>query len=609
MKKSTFLILMLLLTAAFSSMADHLRNQILLSAKLDGDQENPAVSTTALGVASLSINATMDSICLSVSVTGLSGAITGAHIHSGAMGVNGPVLFDLTSQFTGNHATAIITGSDLTDSLLSEYLKGNMYLNVHTAANPNGEIRGQIYPESDIQFTAMLDGDQEVPAVTTSAMGLGTFTLSKNMGKLTFKVIADGLSDTISSAHFHTGSIGASGPVAIDLTSSINGNSISGEIDPSAILTDLMAGNIYINLHTSTNPNGEIRGQLMMEDKICFDAWIDGDQEVPAVSTPAMGVGDFKLNTTFDTLWYHVVMNDLSGVATGAHFHSGSVGTPGGVVLDLTDSINGNMISGMATGSTITPLISDMLKGELYINVHTAANPNGEIRGQIYRVLREGYSATIEGMQEVPAVTTNARGTLVASIDRDQTDLHFMWVADDITITGVHFHNEAEGQNGPVIFDMTSMIMNNGAFGYWKSTDTVPFTTAHSLMFRNDSVYINLHTSANPNGEIRGQVERGFYCFSITTSVEENSIQPGSANAYPNPAFSNLTISYSGVKNQPGKISVSDITGRVVLSTDVLIEIGNNKNMIEVGKLSPGYYLISITSGGSTEVVLPMIKE
>ena len=243
------------------------------------------------------------------------------------------------------------------------------------------------------------------------------------------------------------------------------------------------------------------------------------------------------------------------------------------------------------------------------LNLHTAANPNGEIRGQLYRLLREGYTAGIEGSQQVPPVISNARGTLVASVDRNQTDLHFMVVADGINVNGIHFHNGAEGSTGPVIYDMLSQFINNGAFGYWKSTDATPFIISNSLMFRNDSAYINLHTVANPNGEIRGQAERGFYCVTISTDISENILKVENFNLFPNPVNRNLNITFNGKSKDNATVIVTDIEGRKVLSININVFMGENKIAVDASRLSKGMYFVQIKNSEKATAYGKFIKE
>ena len=195
--KKLYSIALTLMVAASTLSAAHLSGNLLFTAKMTGDQEVPAVTTNAVGLASFFLNEDMDTLCVNITAINLSGPITGMHVHDGARGVNGPVLTNLTPYIQGNRAVATLTGSALTPAILKGYLEGTLYLNVHTTANPNGEIRGQIELESDFSYHAALDGAQEVPAVTTNAIGLGTFALSKTGQEMLVEVVVDGLSGPI----------------------------------------------------------------------------------------------------------------------------------------------------------------------------------------------------------------------------------------------------------------------------------------------------------------------------------------------------------------------------------------------------------------------------
>jgi hypothetical protein len=108
---------------------------------LSGDQEVPAVKTAGAGTGTISIAADK-SVSGSVTTTGVAGTM--AHIHEAAPGKNGPVVIPLSK--SGDSTWSVPAGAKLTDAQFSSFKAGNLYVNVHTAANPGGEVRGQLKP-------------------------------------------------------------------------------------------------------------------------------------------------------------------------------------------------------------------------------------------------------------------------------------------------------------------------------------------------------------------------------------------------------------------------------------------------------------------------------
>ncbi len=361
-----------------------------------------------------------------------------AHIHEGMMGENGGVLVDFGPFISGNNIQATITGEDLTPELITRMLNDELYFNIHTAENPGGEVRGQIMLERDLAYRAMLDPGQENHDVVSDAMGLATFNLSKSGDLVTFYTVFDNMSSEVTMAHLHMAPAGEDGPVVLDLGGFIDGNTISGSFDPTeteGLLEAMNMGSIYINIHTENNPAGEIRGQLMLENRLSHDAWLDTEQEVPApMDADGVGLGLVSFNHTMDTLFYDVQVTGLTGPITVAHFHEAEPGVAGSVLLDMTDNVMGNRISGIVTGAALSvENINKFLSGMIYINVHTELNAPGEIRGQVYKLAREGYTFALSGEQEVPAVETMGSGTGIVSIDRDQRNVHFMFALNDLS--------------------------------------------------------------------------------------------------------------------------------------------------------------------------------
>lgn len=105
---------------------------------LTGEQEVPPVKTSATGSGMFAIAAD-NTIAGSVSTKGVAG--TAAHIHEGAAGKNGPVIIPLTKS---GDTYSVPAGTKLSASQANEFKAGNLYVNVHSARYPNGEVRSQI---------------------------------------------------------------------------------------------------------------------------------------------------------------------------------------------------------------------------------------------------------------------------------------------------------------------------------------------------------------------------------------------------------------------------------------------------------------------------------
>ncbi len=110
-------------------------------------------------------------------------------------------------------------------------------------------------------------------------------------------------------------------------------------------------------------------------------ATLSGAAEVPAVTSDGKGTVQATLNSKRTSLNWKITYSGLSGPVTGAHFHGPAmVGENTGVAVPLSGAMKSPI-----TGSTkvTAAQVADLLAGKWYFNLHTAANPNGEIRGQV----------------------------------------------------------------------------------------------------------------------------------------------------------------------------------------------------------------------------------
>jgi hypothetical protein len=124
------------IVAGCTSMSQSMSGQQVV---LSGSNEVPAVTTPASGTGTVTINPDR-TVSANITVTGM--AATASHIHEAAAGANGPVIVPFTK--TGDNMFAAPEGAKLTESQYASYKAGNLYVNVHSAKNPGGEVRAQL---------------------------------------------------------------------------------------------------------------------------------------------------------------------------------------------------------------------------------------------------------------------------------------------------------------------------------------------------------------------------------------------------------------------------------------------------------------------------------
>ncbi|HUF08853.1 MAG TPA: CHRD domain-containing protein [Rhodothermales bacterium] len=484
------------------------------TANLTPDQETNDVESDGSGTASVLL--TDDIVLYSVTVTGLTGNVAAAHFHGAQMGVSAGVVKTITGDFVGPTAVGIWTGSDdepFTEEMATALLTGNLYLNVHTAMFGAGEVRGQVVLNSGWGFTANLDPEQENNNVESDGAGTAALTLTPD--GLVFDVTVSGLTGPISNAHFHRAPAGTPGGVVRGIAAELEDGTASGvwkETDGEPLTDELiealLQGELYLNFHTAAYPGGEIRGQVLAGTGASLGAKLDPFQEQNNVVSS--GTGTASLWLTDEGVAYSVTVDSLTGPIAAAHFHRQRAGVNGGVVKTITGDFVGGTANGMWTPADDEPLtaelITELLTGGLYLNVHTASFGGGEVRGQIFVNAGTGLTAYLDSNQEPNDVESAGSGT--ASVISTPAGVAYSLTVDSLSgpISNAHFHRNPLGVNGGVVKTIAGTFEGNSAIGTWTASDNEPLTDE---LFRDliaGNLYLNIHTAANPGGEIRGQV-------------------------------------------------------------------------------------------------------
>jgi uncharacterized protein (TIGR03437 family) len=359
--------------------------------------------------------------------------------------------------------------------------------------------------------------------------------------------------------HIHEAAAGVIGNIVIptDLT---NANRFShpggaGRIQKQVLVTDtallgrLLANpaGFYVNIHTPANPDGVMRGQLAAAELRVFRTRLLPSNEVPPVSADASGSCSVAALATRDangTITGGVAIFDINhrfpGAATltGTHLHAGAIDTSAGVVIGTNLSgANPLAVTGSGSYERFVPITTALQltnfrvlfqnPAGLYCNVHTTTFGGGIMRGQMQNTSLVLLRTALTPQQEVPPsnVQGGAAASLAAFVTRDGAGRitsgtvffevgHIFQSAAEFT--GLTINKGAPGSNGDVIISSglsasASVKSPTGAGDIFRlasidQDNAAGLTALNGLINNPDQYYINLNTTVNPNGAVRGQV-------------------------------------------------------------------------------------------------------
>jgi hypothetical protein len=242
-----------------------------------------------------------------------------------------------------------------------------------------------------IKLNAALTAAQEVPAPTGEVgAARGTFVATASAtadgASLAWQLTFSSLTGPAAAAHIHLGERGQAGGVVVPLCGPCE-SPASGTANVDAnVLTALQTGGAYANVHTPTNRAGEIRGQVDVVATVTTA--LTARQEVPKPKgnvrrARATFTATVTTSGTTGRMGWRLTFGGLTGRAVAAHVHTGQRGKAGPVAVALC----GPCRSGIRRSVTLdAATLATLQAGRAYVNVHTARNPAGEVRGQIAAV-------------------------------------------------------------------------------------------------------------------------------------------------------------------------------------------------------------------------------
>ncbi|HYK05582.1 MAG TPA: CHRD domain-containing protein [Thermoanaerobaculia bacterium] len=250
-------------------------------------------------------------------------------------------------------------------------------------------------------------------------------------------------------------------------------------------------------------------------------AVLTGSQEVPPNSIAGFGNATVDVNRATNEVTVTITVANLGSPINNFHIHEAPPGVNGPVVVNLI-GLGGTFVNGTMHGTfAVNPAVAErMLRNprDFYVNVHTVALPGGAVRGQLSSVSGGAvtYAAELRPGNEVPPVNSTAFGSAFITFDPI-----FDTIAWDVHTSGIasptmsHIHRGAAGVNGPVIVNFaTSPTQIAGG----RTSGAGPVTAFQSANLQPQDLdnlatpagalgyYVNVHSSAFPSGEVRGQV-------------------------------------------------------------------------------------------------------
>ena len=367
------------------------------------------------------------------------------------------------------------------------------------------------------------------------------------------------------------------------------------------VYTVAAAGNSGVHTVTVTATDGvnttSTSATLTIHRVDFFKATLSGFNQVPATPTVANGTVTFRMVAGTGVLEAFFWVQNLSADMTASHIHIGSVGVGGAVSLNLAPASDAFSKTWDITG--MTDLVTAMRAGNAYVNVHTSAYPDGEVRGQVLSstnvapneaAVQVSATAVVAGapangllpVSWVPV--TDPNGDKVNYLLQMSTTASF---ASTFSIQSFGVTNGflmSVGDAATLFDDITNRAPGNIDIGGSATIHMRVITTDGSLWNAGPSKSLTLTRGLVTDTENEGQLPTEF-------TLKGN---------YPNPFNPSTTISFDLPETADVSVQVLDLLGREVMAVpSQAFEAGSSRSIqLNASNLSSGIYLYRVIVTG-----------
>jgi hypothetical protein len=249
-------------TASSAPVTISVDNNPAFTVAMGPGQVFPVPTSSATGTASLTVKLASGTVSGKVTVSGVTAsAVT---INQAFAGNSGAGLVTLTANASSAGEWDVPSGALLSSEQITALMQGGLYVLASSAANPAGEIRGQITPGNVTLVYGTLSGSQEVPPLSITASGIAAVTVDSSANTLTVHVHDTGVADA-TAASVNTAAAAATGPqlVALNQDSTDSGHwSVQLASITAADVANFKANQWYVNVVTAAETAGAIRAQI-----------------------------------------------------------------------------------------------------------------------------------------------------------------------------------------------------------------------------------------------------------------------------------------------------------------------------------------------------------